>query len=195
MTGRTGRHPAIGSMAPIGLLVTVLLVGGACASRSPGFGTPSTAAPPTSSGVPASPSVAPALPSTEPTSETGVPGLDVPPDATLAAEGGDPVRGQLGSYIWLERGSDSPWLPGAAITVGSGEPLSVTLVPDGETTGWSARYVAAGRTDPAGAQALGTGVEGARFIAPAPGEWTVEVRFDFAAGVGSASYFWRVLVR
>ena len=35
-----------------------------------------------------------------------------PPAATLAAEGGDPVAGQLGSYTWAGGGSDSPWLPG-----------------------------------------------------------------------------------
>ncbi len=194
MTARTGRGgPTFRRVrARGGLLALVLLVGGGCVTGSPGSST--TVAPPTPSEI-VSPTPVPAPPTADPTADTGGPGLDVPPDAMLAAEGGDPVRGQLGSYVWLERGSDAPWLPGAAITVGTGEPLSVTLVPDGETTGWSARYVPAGRTDPAGAQALGTGVQGARFIAPAPGEWTVEVRFDFAAGVGSASYFWQVLVR
>ena len=39
---------------------------------------------------------------------------DGPPDAELAAEGGDPVTGQLGTYIWAGAGSDSPWLRGSA---------------------------------------------------------------------------------
>ena len=50
-----------------------------------------------------------------------------PPAATLAADGGDPAVGQLGSYTWLDGGSDSPWLPGTPLTVGAGEPLTVTI--------------------------------------------------------------------
>ena len=50
-----------------------------------------------------------------------------PPDATLAADGGDGVAGQLGSYTWRGAGSDSPWLPGTPIAVGAGEPLTVRI--------------------------------------------------------------------
>ena len=58
-----------------------------------------------------------------------------PPDAgraaaaSLAVEGGDPVAGSLGSYTWAGGGSDSPWLPGAPMRVGSGERLRLTLAP------------------------------------------------------------------
>src|SRR5688500_217654 len=57
-------------------------------------------------------------------------GRDAPPDAFLAVEGGDPVVGQLGTYVWLDTGSDSPWLPGAPLAVGAGEPLTLGLDPD-----------------------------------------------------------------
>ena len=43
---------------------------------------------------------------------SSVAGVAEPPVASLAAEGGDPVVGQLGSYIWADGGSDAPWLPG-----------------------------------------------------------------------------------
>src|SRR4051812_37540605 len=66
-----------------------------------------------------------------------------PPAAALAVEGGDPVDGQLGTYVWGDGGSDSPWLHGALITVGAREPLSVALRPDQQIASWSARFVAA----------------------------------------------------
>jgi hypothetical protein len=50
-----------------------------------------------------------------------------PPAATLAVEGGDPVTGQLGTFTWGDGGSDSPWLPGSPIAVGTGEQLTVTI--------------------------------------------------------------------
>lgn len=135
-----------------------------------------------------------AAPPTDPPS-VGVPGRDVPPDASLAAEGGDPVLGQLGSYVWLETGSDAPWLPGAPIAVGAGEPLSVRFEPDGEIVAWRARSVPAGQTDPQGAASLGEGAGAPAFPAPAAGSWSVEVAVDFGPDVGSASYFWRLDVQ
>ncbi len=134
-----------------------------------------------------------ALPTDPPS--VGMPGRDVPPDASLAAEGGDPVLGQLGSYVWLETGSDAPWLPGAPITVGAGEPLSVRFEPDGAIARWRARYVPAGQTDPQGATSLGEGAGEPAFPAPAAGSWTAEVTVDFGPDVGSASYFWRLDVQ
>jgi len=123
-----------------------------------------------------------------------VAGRDAPPDALLSAEGGDPVVGQLGTYIWLESGSDSPWLPGAPIAVGAGEPLSVSLVPDGDIRAWAARYVPADAGGPAGAVSLGEGAGSPGFAAPGPGAWTVELFVEFAAGAGDARYFWRLEV-
>jgi hypothetical protein len=121
-------------------------------------------------------------------------GRDAPPDAALAADGGDPVIGQLGTFVWLDTGSDAPWLPGTPFRVGAGEPLTLRLVPDTRITGWTARYVPAAAQGPGNAQALGTGRGSVAFEAPGPGDWTVEVSIEFAGGAGQAHYFWRLEV-
>ena len=148
----------------------------------------------------------PTTPSNRPTAATGAPqtsspgasptraGLDGPPEATLAAEGGDPVTGQLGTYVWFDSGTDSPWLHGTPMAVGAGEPLTVALVPAGDLDTWTARYVPAAASGPAGANLLGDGSGDAAFPAPGPGTWTVEVAVVFAVGAGSASYFWQLEV-
>lgn len=123
-----------------------------------------------------------------------VAGRDAPPDAFLAAEGGDPVAGQLGTFVWFDTGSDSPWLPGAPLVVGISEPLTVTLVPDDGIRAWAARFVPAAAGGPEGAATLGEGAGSPRFDAPGPGPWTVEVFVEFAAGAGNAHYFWRLEV-
>lgn len=123
-----------------------------------------------------------------------VAGRDAPPDAVLSVEGGDPVTGQLGTFIWLETGSDAPWLPGAPIAVGAGEPLTLRLVPDADISTWSARYVPADATGPEGAKALGEGADDPAFAAPEAGTWTLVVRLIFADGAGDASYFWHLTV-
>ena len=146
---------------------------------------PSPATPPASV-VGGTPSVEP-IPSTDEAT--------APPPATLAAEGGDPVTGQLGTYVWAGGGSDSPWLPGAPITVGVNEPLTVAFQPAIDVTGWRARFVPSTATDPSGARSLGQGAGTPRFEAPAAGTWTVEVHVDFADGAGNASYFWKVTAR
>jgi hypothetical protein len=126
--------------------------------------------------------------------ETAVPG-DLPPAASLSAEGGDPVTGQLGTYVWGGQGSDSPWLPGAAIAVGHGEPLTVRLRPTADVDSWTARIVPADASGPEGATGLGKGSGIPRFGAPARGAWTLEVHVVFADDAGDASYFWRLDVR
>jgi hypothetical protein len=118
-----------------------------------------------------------------------------PPAATLAVEGGDPVAGQLGSYTWNGNGSDSPWLPGTPITVGVGERLAVSLDPDVGVAMWSARRVAAGTSDGAGAVGLGDDAPPVAFAAPAAGHWSVQLTVGFAGEVGSATYYWDVTVR
>lgn len=139
-----------------------------------------------------------AAPATSPATTDGpsptVAGRDAPPDALLAAEGGDPVAGQLGTFVWFETGSEAPWLPGAPIAVGAGEPLTVSLVPDGHIRAWSARYVPANAAGPDGATSLGEGAGDPAFAAPGPGSWTVEVFVEFAPAVGNAHYFWRLEV-
>lgn len=119
--------------------------------------------------------------------------VDGPPAARLAVDGGDPVTGQLGSYVWKDGGSDSPWLPGARIAVGAGETLAMTLDPDVAIGSWRARYVPASADGPGGAASLGEGRAAVAFTPP-PGSWTVEVRVVFGGGRGDASYFWRVEV-
>ena len=120
---------------------------------------------------------------------------DHPPVARLRAEGGDPVAGQLGTYVWGSGGSDSPWLRGAPLVVGAGEPLSLALSPAIGLAGWRARYVPDTSPDAAGAIELGEGGGAVTFTAPPAGRWTVEVALRFGGGIGSASYFWRLDVR
>jgi hypothetical protein len=153
----------------------------------------------TSSPVTSSPTARPSqetAPPPNPTSPTSGPTATLPgqgpPTATLAAEGGDPVVGQLGTFTWGDGGSDSPWLPGAPVAVGSREPLTVTLADGPPVSGWTARRVRAGATSPAGAVAVGSGSGPISFDAPATGSWTVEVSVTFADGLGSAAYFWRL---
>jgi hypothetical protein len=117
-----------------------------------------------------------------------------PPIAALAAEGGDPTDGQLGTYTWGDGGSDAPWLPGARKAVGSGEPLTVSFRPVAPIETWSARAVPSTAGGPAGATTLGQGSAAPRFIAPAAGTWTVEVHVVFGNAAGAASYFWQLAV-
>jgi hypothetical protein len=118
-----------------------------------------------------------------------------PPPATLAAEGGDGVAGQLGSFTWNGGGSDSPWLPGTPVDVGAGEPLTVTVADGVAVSDWSARRVPAGSANGIGAVALGGGPAPVTFRAPGPGSWSVQVLVRFADELGSASYYWQLTVR
>ena len=163
------------------------------ATSSPGpSGTvrPSTAA--AASPTPADPRpTASASPSATARPSVPMPG-SMAPAAQLAAEGGDPVTAQLGTYVWHDAGSDSPWLSGAPITVGHGEPLSVTFTPRVGIAAWQARTVPAARGGPAGATVVGEGTGLPRFDAPVAGTWTLEVRVVFTDDAGDASYFWRL---
>ncbi len=102
---------------------------------------------------------------------------DGPPTALAAVEGGDPVAGQLGTYTWGATGSDSPWLPGAPIRVGTGEIADDQPRADRSAwRRWTARSVPLGQDGPDGAIALGQGPPPVRFIElPPPGAWTVEL--------------------
>ena len=114
--------------------------------------------------------------------------------ARLAVEGGDPVEGQLGTYTWAGGGSDSPWLPGAPIAAGAGEPMSSAFEPVLGVTAWRARIVPAAADGPSGARLVAEGSGTPRFEAPAAGAWTLEVQVTFAAGLGAASYAWALSV-
>lgn len=172
-------HRSVLAILPVALLAS------ACATAGPsGSVVPSTqATTPTPTEVIATPSPAGSLSANE------------PPAATLAVDGGDPVTGQLGSFIWGDGGSDSPWLPGSPIAVGTGERLTVALADGVGVATWSAKRVSAGTTDGSGAVGLGTGGPPIAFDAPGPGSWSVQVTVDFDGGLGSASYYWLVAVR
>ena len=173
-------------------MFAIALVVGACAAASPsGSAGPSEAAsvsPPdpsaaSSSAAAPSPLVAASFSATE------------PPAASLAVEGGDPVTGQVGTFTWGDGGSDSPWLPGSPIVVGTGELLTVTIAaPIGVAT-WSAKRIPEGATGGSGATGLGTGGPPIAFDAPEAGTWSVQVIVDFDGGLGSATYYWLVTVR
>jgi hypothetical protein len=173
----------------------------ACLPASPAtsFSTVPVAASPSEAGA-GGPSSTPIVKATAPAS-TATPNASAPvagsgpPPAQLGAEGGEPVTGQLGTFVWHDEGSDSPWLPGAPITVGHGEPLSVTFASPVGVASWSARTVDARADGPAGATALGDGSGTPAFDAPAAGAWTLEVHVVFADDAGDASYFWRLDVR
>lgn len=176
MASRSSFEPLVRFIAGAAIVAATMLACGPAATPGSTASSPSASA---SGPAGPSPSVA---------------GRDAPPDAVLAAEGGDPVTGQLGTYVWLETGSDSPWLPGAALSVGAREPLTLELEPATAIATWVARFVPADTEGPAGAVTLGRGSGNPAFGAPGPGDFTVEVAIEFAAGAGNASYFWRLEV-
>ena len=146
------------------------------------------------------PTVTPPEPTSPAPSTTPIPpsptlaGRDAPPDAFLAAEGGEPVTGQLGTYVWFGTGSDAPWMTGAPLTVGSGEPLSLKVEPESRIAVWEVRDLPAGAGGPEEARTIAEGTGAPRFEAPGSGTWTVEVTLEFAGGAGRAAYFWRLKV-
>lgn len=169
--------------------------GSAGAPMSPGPTAESTATLAPATGTPApTPSSSSDPAATGSAGASAITGL--PPSATLAADGGDPAVGQLGSYTWLDGGSDSPWLPGTPLTVGAGEPLTVAIGGGVAVADWSARRVTAGRTDSSGAITLGGGGgPPVAFAAPGAGTWSLQVTVRFANDLGSAAYYWRLTVR
>lgn len=119
----------------------------------------------------------------------------IPPVATLAVDGGDPVIGQLGSYTWRNSGSDSPWLPGQPIRIGAGEPLTLVLDEPADVESWTASYLPPDDLQSISPTGLGDGSQQPiAFGPPPPGRWSVHVSVRFAGGLGSAAYFWLVEV-
>jgi len=141
------------------------------------------------------PSMVAPTPLTAPVSTIAPTARSEPPAASISVEGGDPVVGQLGTFTWGNGGSDSPWLPGSPIAVGSGERLTVTIADGVGMATWSARRVPAGTSDGSGAVVLGTGGPPIAFDSPPVGAWSVQLAVDFDGGVGSAWYYWLVSVR
>ena len=177
------RRLVIRSSARAGKLLVSLLVAACGAGARPS--TAPTGTPAISAATPVRTAVA--SPVATPSAQAG------PPDASLAAEGGDAVVGQLGSYTWGDGGSDSPWLPGTPMAVGAGEPLSVTLA-DGTPIGaWTAVRAPAESETGAGKVEVGEGSGVVAFSIAPPGRWTVAVTIGFVAG-GSATWYWQLEV-
>jgi len=172
--------------------VVVAIVAGACATvpaTVPASGTPAP------SPAVTTPSMVAPTPLTAPVSTIAPTVRSEPPAASISVEGGDPVVGQLGTFTWGNGGSDSPWLPGSPVAVGTGEHLTVTIADGAGMATWSARRVPAGTSDGSGAVGLGTGGPPVSFEAPPVGSWSVQVAVDFDGGLGSATYYWHVTVR
>jgi len=181
-------------IAPAWLFIVVVLVVGAAGCGGTGSSPEAAVSPSLPAVATAAAATATAVAPTM-TPEPPAPTLAEPPAATLAAEGGDPVAGSLGSFTWGDGGSDSPWLPGAQIKVGSGESLTLTLAGDVPVTDWAAKRVPAGTTDGAGAVAVGAGSAAPiTFKAPGPGRWSVQVVVNFGEDLGSAAYYWEISV-
>jgi len=134
-------------------------------------------------------SVATGAPTATGLPSVGKPGIEAPPEAELSVEGGDPVTGQLGTFVWGTGGSDSPWLPGTPIRAGAGETLRVTPASDVATSGWSALLAPAANTGGEGAVNAGSGSAVVDVTAPKAGSWTLAVTIAFG-DLGSATYFW-----
>lgn len=175
-------------------ILSVVLFATACATGTPSAAPTGTAAVSSGSAGPSATAAPPASTPTQTAPPPTGPLLDEPPPAALAAEGGDSVDGELGSFTWADGGSDSPWLPGSPITVGSGERLTVSIVGVG-VSGWSASRVPSGTENGFRAVPLGSGAAAISFTAPEPGSWSVQVTVQFAGGLGSATYYWQLTVR
>lgn len=183
------------SARPIALaLVSVSLLVAGC-SR-PGVSPAGSEAAPTATAAVSSPT---ASPSTEPSMDGSPaeslgtePPMPEPPAASIAAEGGDPVVGELGSFAWENSGSDAPWLPGNPIHVGAGERLLLTLSEPVGVSQWTASRQRPGASlDGTAAVGLAEGPgDPVAFDAPPPGVWSVHVSVWFADNLGSAAYYW-----
>ena len=146
-------------------------------------------------GPPPRPSPSPPAAERDPVRIRGRLALDRRPPAgrrSLAAEGGDPVVGQLGSFTWGGGGSDSPWLPGTPDR-GRGRRAAVGHARRRDADRGLDRRPGPGH----GARAGRGGVPPARvpapiaFAVPVPGRWTVAVTIRFDDG-DSATWYWQL---
>jgi hypothetical protein len=179
----------------IALIVVVAVTAVGCSTSSAPSASQAAATP--SPGVvvaTATPSIVPTASPTAPASATtGGAGVETPPDAVLSVDGGDPVEGQLGTYVWAGGGSDGPWLPGAPVAAATGEILGLTLSPDLDISEWSAVLAPASSLDGTGRMEAGGGTGPGPVLIPTPdpGAWTLAVMIRFG-DLGSATWFWRL---
>jgi hypothetical protein len=170
------------------LLAALVLLTAGCAAD----GVPSSSLPVTTPGGAASGRVSPAPPpAPRPTEVAG------PPAATLAATGGEQLAGELGTFTWLDLGSDAPWIvppPGRKIE-GRG-PFTVAFDPampvERWTAGW-ARVAASGAGTPSDG-GRGTGSSVSLKPPSSPGTWGLQVHAWFGPD-RHATWYWRVEVR
>lgn len=146
----------------------------------------------------ATPEPTPTTPATaSPESPTSPdPTLTPPPDGRLSVEGGDPITGELGSWSWLNAGSDAPWLPGNPIHVGAGEQLTFRMAKPVRIATWQVNRVPPSSVPgDDGVVGMAEGTDGPiTFAVPPKGKWSVAVNLSFADNQGGAVYYWAVTV-
>ena len=124
----------------------------------------------------------------------------MPATASLQAPEASAVAAVLGSYDYCETSADG--LPPAAASL---NPLRLesrmseltVYLPDGTPfVGWRGTYtaVADGREVPAGNAEFTAPAASTTFRGPTMGEWLLSLTLDFGPDVGSATYYWRVVV-
>lgn len=177
-----------------------VLVLALAAATAAGCGSGPPSPPPVASPGPASPTPGTASPpvSADPATPTPVipPIPDSPPEVALAADGGEPIAGDLGTFSWDGLVSDAPWIVGrAGVAVAADGTLEATVAGDLQVRDWTVRWaqVAGGQAEPVGDGATsGLGLPIA-FRPPGPGAWSVAVEVWYA-DVGRAAWYWRVNV-
>ncbi len=180
------------------LLLALVAVAGCSTRSAASAGASATAlvASPSPRGTPLATEVRPSgTPTPTPTSsvETGE-SLEPPPPATLIV-GESRSAGEPGSWVWAQGSSDAPWLPARALervelTAGT---ASVEMAGDVTIESWSAVAAAAEDTQGIDVGPLGDGGGDPSFNLAA-GDWVVAVDVRFADGLGSATYYWHLVV-
>jgi len=144
-----------------------------------------------------SPTVAPPA-SVAPEVTDPAPVISLPPLAVLSVDGGEPITGALGTYVYEGSGSDAPWLPAASlepVQVPAGATLELKLEDASAFVSWSAQVAAA--DDVRGESRTGLGqsegserMESAAFASPETGQWVLAVRVFYPDDRGDAFLFW-----
>jgi hypothetical protein len=116
------------------------------------------------------------------------------PAATLVAAG-KRHPGEAGSWVWAQQSSDSPWLPAQALARASVPRGTVTVELDARVgvESWAAVAAVADDTHGVAVEPVGDG-SGKPSFHMAAGDWVVAVHVRFSRGLGSAVYYWHLVV-